>query len=133
MPLKKVDGQRRLAAWVSQYSPRGTSSSVSWVATNIGSVETKTILVARTVLAELLFRTHQEAFLFPHTKVDYSILDGPGAHLTNGIFLGDTVARETFVTQFIQDISSAANISPSRVFVMEIAPGMIHHDWEVTH
>lgn len=65
------------------------------------------------------------------TKVDYSILDGPGAHLTNGIFLGDTVARETFVTQFVQDISSAANISPSRVFVMEIAPGWVHHDWEV--
>lgn len=63
--------------------------------------------------------------------MDYSILDGPGAHLTNGIFLGDTVARETFVTQFVQDISSAANISPSRVFVMEIAPGWIHHDWEV--
>lgn len=63
--------------------------------------------------------------------MDYSILDGPGAHLTNGIFLGDTVARETFVTQFVQDISSAANISPSRVFVMEIAPGWVHHDWEV--
>eukprot|EP00903_Cladosiphon_okamuranus_P013614 g12679.t1 len=66
-------------------------------------------------------------------KVDYSILDGPGAHLTNGIFLGDTVARETFVTQFVQDISSAANISPSRVFVMEIAPGWVHHDWEANN
>lgn len=66
------------------------------------------------------------------SKVDYSILDGPGAHLTNGIFLGDTVARETFVTQFVEDISRAANISPSRVFVMEIAPGWVHHDWEVS-
>lgn len=66
-----------------------------------------------------------------NTKVDYSIMDGPGAHLTNGIFLGDTVARETFVTQFVQDVSTAANISSSRVFVMEIAPGTVHHDWEV--
>lgn len=63
--------------------------------------------------------------------MDYSILDGPGAHLTNGIFLGDTVARETFVTQFVQDVSRAANISSSRVLVMEIAPGRVHHDWEV--
>lgn len=63
--------------------------------------------------------------------MDYSILDGPGAHLTNGIFLGDTVARETFVTQFVLDVSRAANISSSRVLVMEIAPGRVHHDWEV--
>lgn len=63
--------------------------------------------------------------------MDYSILDGPGAHLTNGIFLGDTVARETFITQFVLDISRAANISTSRVFVLEITPGRIHHDWEV--
>ncbi len=72
-----------------------------------------------------------EAFVPRAIQVDYSILDGPGAHLTNGIFLGDTVARETFVTQFVQDISSAASISPSRVLVMEIAPGWVHHDWEV--
>lgn len=64
-------------------------------------------------------------------QVDYSILDGPGAHLTNGIFLGNTVARETFVTQFVQDMSLAANISESRVLVLEIAPGRVHHDWEV--
>lgn len=64
--------------------------------------------------------------------MDYSILDGPGAHLTNGIFLGDTIARETFVTQFVLDVSNAANISSSRVLVMEIAPGWVHHDWEVS-
>ncbi|CAM9699013.1 unnamed protein product, partial [Laminaria digitata] len=63
-------------------------------------------------------------------KVDYSILEGPGAHLTNGIFLGDTVARETFVAQFVLDVSLAVNISSSRVLVLEIAPGRVHHDWE---
>lgn len=64
-------------------------------------------------------------------QVDYSILDGPGAHLTNGIFLGDTIARETFVAQFVFDVSLATNISTSRVLVLEIAPGWVHHDWEV--
>lgn len=32
-------------------------------------------------------------------KLDYSMLDGPGQHLLNGIFLGDTLARESFDTQ----------------------------------
>lgn len=63
--------------------------------------------------------------------MDYSILEGPGAHLTSGIFLGDTVARETFVAQFVLDVSLAVNISSSRVLVLEIAPGRVHHDWEV--
>lgn len=63
--------------------------------------------------------------------MDYSILEGPGAHLTNDIFLGDTVARETFVAQFVLDVSLASNISSSRVLVLEIAPGRVHHDWEV--
>lgn len=80
---------------------------------------------------------HVAIFLHPRfdtsadEQVDYSILDGPGAHLTNDIFLGDTVRRETFVAQFVFDVANAANISTSRVLVLEIAPGRVHHDWEV--
>lgn len=35
------------------------------------------------------------------------------------------------MTQFVQDVSLAANVSTSRVLVLEIAPGRVHHDWEV--
>lgn len=45
--------------------------------------------------------------------------------------MGDTIARETFVTQFVFDVARAANVSSSRVLVLEIAPGRVHYDWEV--
>lgn len=35
------------------------------------------------------------------------------------------------MAQFVQDVSLAANVSTSRVLVLEIAPGRVHHDWEV--
>ena len=54
-------------------------------------------------------------------KSDYSALDGPGQHLLHGIFLGATIARQTFETQFAQDIARAINVSVSRVYVLNIS------------
>ncbi|CAM9722307.1 unnamed protein product [Chrysoparadoxa australica] len=47
-----------------------------------------------------------------------------------GVFLGDTVARETFVRTFVQDVAGALGISTSRVYITEMAPGAVHHNWE---
>ena len=34
-------------------------------------------------------------------KIDASSLGGPGMHLLNGVFLGHTIARETFVSALL--------------------------------
>jgi hypothetical protein len=53
-------------------------------------------------------------------KLHHSVLDGPGSFLMGGIFSGDTVARETFVTQLVFDVSSAVSIATSRVYVVQL-------------
>eukprot|EP00639_Heterosigma_akashiwo_P013076 CAMPEP_0206378520 /NCGR_PEP_ID=MMETSP0294-20121207/10789_1 /ASSEMBLY_ACC=CAM_ASM_000327 /TAXON_ID=39354 /ORGANISM="Heterosigma akashiwo, Strain CCMP2393" /LENGTH=377 /DNA_ID=CAMNT_0053827177 /DNA_START=255 /DNA_END=1386 /DNA_ORIENTATION=+ len=70
-------------------------------------------------------------------KVNYTEIDGPGEHLMNDIFAGDTIAIQTFSTQFVQDIAWALNISTARVLVANLttvdwahlAPGGGHHSW----
>lgn len=61
-------------------------------------------------------------------KIDYSALEGPGQHILNGIFLGHTIARETFATQFILDVHRAVNVSTNRLFVHNVTPAAHHFE-----
>jgi hypothetical protein len=61
-------------------------------------------------------------------KIDYSALEGPGQHVLNGIFLGHTIARETFATQFILDVHRAVNVSTNRLFVHNVTPAAHHFE-----
>ena len=61
-------------------------------------------------------------------KIDYSALEGPGQHLLNGVFLGLTIARETFATQFILDVHRAVNVSTQRLFVHNVTPAEHHFE-----
>jgi len=63
-------------------------------------------------------------------RIDFSAYRGPGERLITGVFLGDTVSRQTFDTQFVLDVSSALGVSPCRVYVVGIARGDVHHSWE---
>lgn len=56
-------------------------------------------------------------------KAQYSLLDGPaGQHLFRGKLFGGTVTSQTFQTQFIFDVSSALQISPCKVYVIDVSP-----------
>ena len=65
--------------------------------------------------------------------MDFSILQGPGSHLITGVSLGDTIALQSFITQFILDVSSALAASPCRFYVTDVAAGQGHHSWKVTN
>lgn len=47
-------------------------------------------------------------------------LDEPGTHLFHGKFHGKSITRQTFDTQFIFDISSAVNITPCKVYIIDV-------------
>lgn len=55
-------------------------------------------------------------------RTNHSVLDGPGQSLSGGIFLGDTIARHTFFTQFVLDVSTALNVSPCRLYILNVSP-----------
>mmetsp|Transcript_45456 Transcript_45456/g.54700 ORF Transcript_45456/g.54700 Transcript_45456/m.54700 type:complete len:726 (-) Transcript_45456:69-2246(-) len=63
-------------------------------------------------------------------KIDLSAVDGPGEHLNFASFLGDTISRQSFETQFIFDISTSLEISACRLFVLNVEEGDIHYSWE---
>lgn len=63
--------------------------------------------------------------------------EGPGVDLVNdpfriteSLFAGNTIARQTFDTQFIQDMSYSVGIDPTRVYVNYIKRGEVHYSWE---
>lgn len=60
-------------------------------------------------------------------KLAHSILDGPGAHLENGRFHGDSIRRQTYETQFVFDIATALDISPCAIYILSIEPDRIGH------
>ena len=76
---------------------------------------------------------HDQSYADLAVKIDYSRLDGPGQHLLHGIFLGDTISRQTFDTQFLLDISRSVNVSTDRIYVLNVTAGKIHYEWEVTN
>jgi hypothetical protein len=55
-------------------------------------------------------------------KTRFSMLDGPGEHLFHGRLFGNTVTRQSFKTQFVLDVSYALQISPCKVYVVDISP-----------
>jgi hypothetical protein len=62
-------------------------------------------------------------------KIDNSQFEGPGSHLLGGIFLGTTIALQSFKTQFIQDLSRTLNITVDRLYVLRVEPGNVHYSW----
>ena len=62
-------------------------------------------------------------------KVSSSMLDGPGSTLIKHLFLGDVISLQTFDTQFVLDVTRALGISVCRVYVLDVSPGVSHHDW----
>ena len=61
---------------------------------------------------------------------DFSALDGPGKSLTSNIFMGDTISRQTFETQFVLDISIALVLSPCQVYVISVSPEEDSQSWD---
>ena len=49
-----------------------------------------------------------------------------------GLFVGNTINRQTFITQFVLDMSYALGIWQDRIFVTNIMPGDVHFSWEST-
>ena len=63
--------------------------------------------------------------------------DGPGAQLVNDpfdwnalLFTGNTIARQTFDTQFILDMHYALGVDVDRIFVLRVNQGNVHFSWE---
>jgi hypothetical protein len=72
-------------------------------------------------------------------KINRPIDEGPGQNLLydpyktkelNNLFVGNTINRQTFQTQFVLDIVYALGINASRVFVTNIVKGDVHFSWE---
>jgi hypothetical protein len=53
-----------------------------------------------------------------------------GDYLMAGSFAGNRIARNTFEANFINDISESLEISASRIQVLSIERGKVHHSWE---
>jgi len=68
-------------------------------------------------------------------KTRFSALDGPGQHLFPNNMFGNTIARETFDTQFVMDISNALDISPCKVYVTEVVSEQdpLGLSWDMDH
>jgi hypothetical protein len=63
--------------------------------------------------------------------------DGPGQTLVTdpfdidaNLFVGNTIARQSFDTQFILDINYALGIDVDRIFVLRVNQGGVHFSWE---
>ncbi len=66
-----------------------------------------------------------------------SIFDGPGKHLVSDpynsgseLYIGLTINRRAFDTQFVQDLSTALGISVNRIYVIGVSKGKVHYTWE---
>jgi hypothetical protein len=73
-------------------------------------------------------------------KINRPIIDGPGQSLitdpvntAEDLYLGNTIARQTFDTQFVLDMNRALGIEVERVFVMGVRIGDIHFSMEMTN
>ena len=65
----------------------------------------------------------QSDYIDLQIRTRHSIKDGPGQHLIyNGRFQGTTIARQSFETQFVKDISETTlGISPCKVHILDIS------------
>ena len=65
--------------------------------------------------------------------------EGPGKDLlidpfdfTAELFTGNTIARQTFDTQFVLDLNYALGIDVNRLLVLNVQKGLVHFSWEST-
>jgi len=70
-------------------------------------------------------------------KINRPYQEGPGQNLvkdpfypTRALYVGNTINRQTFDTQFILDLSYALNIETERIFVMYVSKGTVQYSWE---
>lgn len=62
--------------------------------------------------------------------------DGPGQNLvqdpvdSSNLYVGNTINRQTFDTQFILDLSYAIGIEVERIYVQYVSKGTVHYAWE---
>ena len=81
--------------------------------------------------------SHQQCLgLFGKDYVDlrirskFSSLKGPGESLVRNKYLGDTISKQSFETQFILDLSSSLSISPCRIYIITISPEKDEQSWD---
>jgi hypothetical protein len=70
-------------------------------------------------------------------RVNRPFTNGPGQDLVTdpfrpdvSLYVGPTINRQTFDTQFILDMSYALGIDADRVFVLYVSKGAVHFSWE---
>ena len=70
-------------------------------------------------------------------KINRPLDEGPGQNLfsdprnqKNGIFVGNTINRQSFDTQFVLDLEYALGLSPKRIYVTRVVKGDVHFTWE---
>lgn len=69
-------------------------------------------------------------------RVNRPFTDGPGQDLVtdpfndNPLYVGNTINRQTFDTQFVLDMSYALGIDVSRIYVLYVSRGRVHFTWE---
>lgn len=70
-------------------------------------------------------------------RVNRPFTDGPGQDLVKdpfnpdiSLYVGPSINRQTFDTQFILDMNYAIGIETERVYVLYVAKGTVHFSWE---
>lgn len=70
-------------------------------------------------------------------RVDRPFTEGPGQDLVTdpfdpsiSLYVGPTINRQTFDTQFVLDLNYAIGIDVDRVYVLNVAKGTVHFSWE---
>jgi hypothetical protein len=73
-------------------------------------------------------------------KVNQPYQSGPGQNLVHdpihsdqSLYVGGTINRQTFDTQFILDMATAIGIEERRIFVLYVTKGTVHYEWESTN
>jgi len=70
-------------------------------------------------------------------RVNRPFTEGPGQDLVKdpfdtdiSLYVGPTINRQTFDSQFILDMTYALGIAPERVYVLSVLKGLVHFSWE---
>lgn len=70
-------------------------------------------------------------------RVNRPFTDGPGQDLVKdpfdpdvSLYVGNTINRQTFDTQFVIDMSYSLGIDTNRIYVLYVARGNVHFTWE---
>lgn len=70
-------------------------------------------------------------------KVNRPYQDGPGQHLVTDpekpgqpLYVGNTINRQAFDTNFILDLAYAIGLSVDRIYVLRVSKGTVHYSWE---